>query len=106
MTSRRLTASGAVVARPLSLGIKPGRYRLWGPTYLRLWTLDMLLAIGPLPVLSGSPMMTLYLRVLGARWIGCDVALGGRLKLGAGGLGVLGYDHETPALARWNTLLP
>ncbi|MFE0027479.1 Pls/PosA family non-ribosomal peptide synthetase [Amycolatopsis sp. NPDC059021] len=56
-----------LVARPLSLGVKPGRYRLWGPTYLRLWTLDMLLAIGPLPVLSGSPMMTLYLRVLGAR---------------------------------------
>jgi non-ribosomal peptide synthetase-like protein len=54
-------------ARPLSAGIKPGRYPLWGITYLRLWLLDLLLAIGPLPVLSGSPLMALYLRVLGAK---------------------------------------
>jgi non-ribosomal peptide synthetase-like protein len=54
-------------ARPLSAGIKPGRYPLWGLTYLRLWMLDLLLAIGPLPVLSGSPLMALYLRVIGAK---------------------------------------
>jgi non-ribosomal peptide synthetase-like protein len=56
-----------VLARPLALGIRPGRYRLWGLTYVRLWLLDVLLAIGPLPVVSGSPLMALYLRVLGAR---------------------------------------
>ncbi|RZQ62330.1 Pls/PosA family non-ribosomal peptide synthetase [Amycolatopsis suaedae] len=56
-----------VVVRPLSAGIKPGRYRLWGPTYLRLWTLDLLLSVGPLPVVSGSGLMPLYLRLLGAR---------------------------------------
>ncbi|GAA1662274.1 non-ribosomal peptide synthetase [Fodinicola feengrottensis] len=55
-----------VVARPLAWGIKPGRYPLWGITYLRLWALDMVLAIGPLPVVSGSPLMAMYLRVLGA----------------------------------------
>ncbi|MCJ0907249.1 Pls/PosA family non-ribosomal peptide synthetase [Rhodococcus sp. ARC_M6] len=53
-------------ARPLAAGITPGRYRLWGPTYLRLWTLDLLLAVGALPVVSGSPLMSIYLRILGA----------------------------------------
>jgi non-ribosomal peptide synthetase-like protein len=56
-----------LLARPLAMGIQPGRYRLWGPTYVRLWALNLLLAIGPLPVLSGSPLMATYLRLLGAR---------------------------------------
>ncbi|MEV6422566.1 Pls/PosA family non-ribosomal peptide synthetase [Streptomyces sp. NPDC051662] len=55
------------LVRPLSAGIRPGRYPLWGSVYLRLWTVDLLLRIGPLPVLSGSPMMAAYLRLLGAR---------------------------------------
>ncbi|MFI0737718.1 Pls/PosA family non-ribosomal peptide synthetase [Streptomyces sp. NPDC021100] len=56
------------LARPLAAGIRPGRYPLWGATYLRLWTLDVLvLGISPLPVLSGSPLMGCYLRLLGAR---------------------------------------
>jgi non-ribosomal peptide synthetase-like protein len=56
-----------VLVRPLAAGIKPGRYRLWGATYLRLWALDVMLAVGPLPVVSGSPLMPAYLRALGAR---------------------------------------
>ena len=56
-----------LAVRPLSAGIRPGRYRLWGWTYLRLWTLDLLLSVGPLPVVSGSGLMPLYLRLLGAR---------------------------------------
>ncbi|MEU3754667.1 Pls/PosA family non-ribosomal peptide synthetase [Streptomyces olivoreticuli] len=56
-----------VLARPLAAGIRPGRYRLWGMTYLRLWVLGLLLSVSPLPVLSGSPMMAAYLRLLGAR---------------------------------------
>lgn len=55
-----------LVARPLAWGIKPGRYPLWGLTYLRLWALDMLLAIGPMSVVSGSPLMSTYMRLLGA----------------------------------------
>jgi non-ribosomal peptide synthetase-like protein len=53
-------------ARPLAAGIRPGRYPLWGTTYVRLWALDMLMAVGPLPMLSGSPLMATYLRLLGA----------------------------------------
>ncbi|MFE7660624.1 Pls/PosA family non-ribosomal peptide synthetase [Streptomyces celluloflavus] len=56
-----------VFARPLAAGIRPGSYRLWGGTYLRLWLLNLLLAVSPLQVLSGSPMMAPYLRLLGAR---------------------------------------
>lgn len=56
-----------LLARPLAAGIRSGRYRLWGPTYVRLWALDLLMAIGPLAVLSGSPLMAPYLRLLGAR---------------------------------------
>ncbi|MFK0250328.1 Pls/PosA family non-ribosomal peptide synthetase [Amycolatopsis azurea] len=56
-----------VVVRPLSAGIRPGRYRLWGLTYLRLWTLDLVLSVGPLLVVGGSGLMPLYLRLLGAR---------------------------------------
>ncbi|MCX4386814.1 amino acid adenylation domain-containing protein [Micromonospora peucetia] len=63
-----------LLARPLAAGIRPGRYRLWGLTYVRLWALDTLLAVGPLPVLSGSPLMATYLRLLGAR-IGCRTTI-------------------------------
>ncbi|MDF2976558.1 MAG: peptide synthetase [Actinomycetospora sp.] len=56
-----------LLARPLAAGVRPGRYRLWGPTYLRLWTLDLVLRLAPLPVLAGSPFLAPYLRLLGAR---------------------------------------
>lgn len=42
------------------------------------------------------------LRVLASRWVGEEAAFGGRLLLGAGGLSVLGYERETPAIVRWN----
>ncbi|EST36670.1 hypothetical protein M878_00825 [Streptomyces roseochromogenus subsp. oscitans DS 12.976] len=57
-----------LLARPLAAGIRPGRYPLWGATYVRLWTLDvLLLGMSPLRVLSGSALMGPYLRLLGAR---------------------------------------
>ncbi|MFF2327297.1 MULTISPECIES: Pls/PosA family non-ribosomal peptide synthetase [unclassified Streptomyces] len=56
------------LARPLAAGIEPGRYPLWGTVYVRIWVLDMLLPwISPLRMLSGSPLMGPYLRLLGAR---------------------------------------
>ncbi|HZU79377.1 MAG TPA: histidine phosphatase family protein [Acidimicrobiales bacterium] len=42
------------------------------------------------------------LRVVAARWLGLDPSFGGSLALGAGALGVLGWEHEEPALVRWN----
>ena len=61
--------------RPLSAGITPGRYRLWGTTYLRLWMVDHLMLLAPMPVLSGSPLMAPFLRALGAR-VGRDTHIG------------------------------
>ena len=43
------------------------------------------------------------LRVVTARWLGMEVAAGARFALGAGSLGVLGYEHDTRVLSRWNT---
>jgi broad specificity phosphatase PhoE len=42
------------------------------------------------------------LRVLTARWLSMDVAGGARFALSAGGIGVLGHEHEYEVLARWN----
>jgi probable phosphoglycerate mutase len=42
------------------------------------------------------------LRVVAARWIGLGVAAGARLALGAGGIGLLGYNREVEVLAGWN----
>ncbi|WP_232535206.1 Pls/PosA family non-ribosomal peptide synthetase [Nocardia terpenica] len=56
-----------LLGRLLVLGIRPGRYPLWGATYLRIWALHLLLSVGPLPVLSGSPLASVYLRLLGAK---------------------------------------
>jgi hypothetical protein len=56
-------------------GIRPGRYPLWGLTYLRIWSANMLLGLAPLEVLSGSPLVPGYLRLLGAK-IGRGVHLG------------------------------
>ena len=42
------------------------------------------------------------LRVLGARWIGLEVARGGNLGLATGALCLLSHEHEEPVLARWN----
>ncbi len=42
------------------------------------------------------------LRVLAARWIEQPVAFGARLALSAGAVSVLGYERDTPVLARWS----
>jgi non-ribosomal peptide synthetase-like protein len=46
---------------------RPGRYPLWGAYYCRWWLARKALDLSPLPYLSGSPLMPLYLRLLGAR---------------------------------------
>ena len=45
-------------------------------------------------------------RVLGARWIGQDIALGQYLLLNTVSLSILGYEHENesrPAIVLWNS---
>jgi probable phosphoglycerate mutase len=42
------------------------------------------------------------LRVLGARWLAFAPEEGGRLALSTATIGLLGYEHERPALWLWN----
>jgi broad specificity phosphatase PhoE len=42
------------------------------------------------------------LRVLAARWLGRPVTDGRLFLLGTGTVSVLGWEHEVPAVARWN----
>jgi len=44
------------------------------------------------------------LRVLAMRWLALPLEVGGRLKISAGSVGILSYEHtlSEPALALWN----
>ncbi|MFL9456694.1 amino acid adenylation domain-containing protein [Tolypothrix bouteillei VB521301_2] len=54
--------------------VKPGKYLLWGNFYLRWWFVKNLLSITPLHFLSGTPLLNIYYRLLGAK-IGTNVYL-------------------------------
>ena len=41
-------------------------------------------------------------RALACRWLGLTVSDGRLFRLDTGAVSVLGYDHESPAVARWN----
>src|SRR3954468_11616242 len=56
-----------VGTRLLSRGLQPGDHALWSPTHLRVWTIQKLMTISPLNVLTGSPWAATYLRLAGAR---------------------------------------
>jgi non-ribosomal peptide synthetase-like protein len=102
-----------LLARPLTAGVRPGRYPLWGVTYVRLWALHLLLSVSPLPLLSGSPMMGPYLRLLGAR-VGpgaavatADVNLPALLRIGAGAsVGYRSSLHAWVVVDGWVVVAP
>jgi non-ribosomal peptide synthetase-like protein len=57
-----------IVAGRLLMGtVRPGVYPLWGTTYLRWWLYRKLLALSPVGILTGSPWLSPYLRLLGAK---------------------------------------
>ena len=56
-----------VAGRVLLGTVRPGTYPLWGATYLRWWLYRKLLALSPVGLLTGTPWLSPYLRLLGAK---------------------------------------
>jgi len=56
-----------VAGRLLLSNVRPGRYPLWGWTFLRWWLYGKLMAFSPAGLLTGSPWLASYLRLLGAK---------------------------------------
>ncbi|WP_338677954.1 Pls/PosA family non-ribosomal peptide synthetase [Streptomyces sp. SCSIO 30461] len=64
-----------IVAKWLLIGRwKPREFPVWGLTYLRFWTVKVLIHASPMVLLVGNPLYVLYLRALGAK-IGKNVTL-------------------------------
>ena len=58
----------AIGAKWVILGrIKPGKYKLWGSYYFRFWLIDKLISICPVAYFSGTSLMNIYLRLMGAK---------------------------------------
>ncbi len=63
----------AIVFKWVIIGrYKPGSYPLWGWYYFRFWLVTSIEATVPVSYLSGSPFLSAYLRLMGAR-IGKEV---------------------------------
>ena len=66
----------AVVVKWTVIGqIQPGRYPLWGVYYCRWWFVQAIRNVVPTSYLTGTPLLTCYYRLMGAR-IGANVYLG------------------------------
>jgi non-ribosomal peptide synthetase-like protein len=64
-----------IVVKWLVIGrYKPGSYPLWGVFYFRFWLATTIEAAVPVGYLAGTPLLNLYLRLMGAR-IGRNVHL-------------------------------
>ncbi|MCH6171325.1 amino acid adenylation domain-containing protein [Pseudonocardia alaniniphila] len=53
---------------------KPQQIRVWSLSYVRFWTVKLLIKTSPLALFAGSPIYLLYLRALGAK-VGRGVAI-------------------------------
>jgi len=47
--------------------VKPGKYNLWGTYYFRFWLVDKFINIAPITYFTGTPLMNVFLRSLGAK---------------------------------------
>ncbi|NKZ05702.1 histidine phosphatase family protein [Actinomadura latina] len=70
---------------------------------------DAVLArVGPLPAEGDVALVAHghFLRVLTARWLGLEPALGRLFALATGTLSVLGTEHDRPVISAWNVPAP
>ncbi|MDB5510952.1 MAG: peptide synthetase [Enterovirga sp.] len=80
---------------------KPGRYPLWGVYYFRLWFVQRLLQITTMKFLQGSPLIRVYLRLLGAR-VGRDAVVS-EFESGAIDLLTIGAGASLGSKCRYST---
>lgn len=98
----------ASLGRPWSLwddGVVPGETP--GETLTDVATRASAVLERSRPVLAAGDDVLLVahghlLRVLTAAWLGLPPAAGGLFALFAGSLSTLGFEHDRPALTRWN----
>ncbi len=63
-----VTIGLAIISKWLLIGkFKEGRYPLWGTYYFRWWLARLFQRMCPEHLLSGTPLMPLYLRLMGAK---------------------------------------
>ncbi len=66
----------AIALKWLVIGrTKPGRYKLWGTYYFRWWLVQRVLGLVHIKWFQDSPIMRIYLRLLGAK-VGHDAVIG------------------------------
>ncbi|MDR0796297.1 MAG: hypothetical protein LBE79_09665, partial [Tannerella sp.] len=62
----------AIIFKWLVIGkVKPGKYKLWSAYFFRFWLTDKIIHICPVTYFTGTPLMNIFLRLLGAK-IGKD----------------------------------
>lgn len=96
----------SILSKWLILGrVKPGRHRLWGAYYVRWWFAQRMIALATPRYLAGSPLMTLYCRLMGAKvgkncYIGSEfistfdlLNIGDNTSISPGAM-ILGYTIE------------
>ncbi|MBF0565449.1 MAG: amino acid adenylation domain-containing protein [Nitrospirae bacterium] len=90
-----------IISKWLILGrVKPGSYPLWGSFYVRWWIVRKFHDISFVRLLTGSPLINVFARSMGARvgkgcYIGtAHLALYDMIEIGAGSS--IGYDTHVP----------
>jgi non-ribosomal peptide synthetase-like protein len=84
------TVAFAVMAKWLVIGrTRPGRYPLWGVYYYRWWLVQRLTSVVHIKWFQGSPIMRLYLRLLGAK-VGGEAVID---ELEAGAFDLVSIGH-------------
>jgi non-ribosomal peptide synthetase-like protein len=65
----------SIAAKWLIIGrYRAGAYPLWGSYYFRFWLVSRLQGLGGIGAITGTPLMPLYLRMMGAK-VGRDCAI-------------------------------
>ena len=69
------TVTASIALKWVILGrTRPGRHKLWGPYYFRWWLAQRVVSVAHIKWFQGTPIMSIYLRLLGAK-VGSDCVL-------------------------------